>query len=54
MSKHNERAITILWERSCEVYKRPTGGNGYLSISDSTLTSCQKGSYLHIISPIIE
>ena len=25
--------------------KRPTGLNGHLSIRDSTLTSCQKGSY---------
>ena len=34
--------------------KRPTGLNGHLSIRDFTLASCQKGSYLYIISPIIE
>ena len=34
--------------------KRPTGLNGHLSIRDSTLTSCQKGTYLHINSYIIE
>ena len=34
--------------------KRPTGLNGHLSIRDFTLTSCQKGSYLYINSPIIE
>ena len=28
--------------------------NGHLSIRDFTLTSCQKGSYLYINSPIIE
>ena len=28
--------------------------NGHLSIEDSTLTSYQKGSYLHIKMPIIE
>ena len=27
--------------------KRPIGLNGHLSIRDSTLTSCQKGSYFH-------
>ena len=34
--------------------KRPIGLNGHLHIRDFTLTSCQKGSYLHINSPIIE
>ena len=34
--------------------KRPTGLNGHLSIRDFTLTSCQRGSYLDINSPIIE
>ena len=34
--------------------KRPNGLNGHLSIRDSTLTSCQKGSYLHINRTIIE
>ena len=34
--------------------KRPMGLNGHLSIRDFTLTSCQKGSYLYINSPIIE
>ena len=34
--------------------KRPTGLNSHLSIRDFTLTSCQKGSYLYINSPIIE
>ena len=34
--------------------KRPTGLNGHLSIRDFTLTSCQKGSYLYINSPIKE
>ena len=34
--------------------KRPTCLNGHLSIRDFTLTSCQKGSYLYINSPIIE
>ena len=34
--------------------KGPMGLNGHLSIRDCTLTSCQKGSYLHINSPIIE
>ena len=40
----------------CQVWlnKRPTGLNGHLSIRDFTLTSCQKGSYLYINSPIIE
>ena len=33
--------------------KRPTGLNGHLSIRDFTLTSFQKGAYLHINSPII-
>ena len=36
------------------INKRPTGLNGHLSIRDFTLTSCQKGSYLYINSPIIE
>ena len=31
--------------------KRPTGLNGHLSIGDFTLTSCQKGAYLHINKP---
>ena len=34
------------------VNKRPMDLNGHLSIRDSTLTSCQKGSYLQINSPI--
>ena len=34
--------------------KRPKGVDGHLSIKDSSLTSCQKGSYLHISCPIIE
>ena len=34
--------------------KRPTGLNGHLSIRYFTLTSCQKGSYLHKKGPIIE
>ena len=34
--------------------KRPTGLNGHLSITDFTLTSCWRGSYLYINSPIIE
>ena len=34
--------------------KRPTGLKDHLSIRDSTLTSCQKGSYLHINGIIIE
>ena len=34
--------------------KRPTGLNGHLSIGDFTPTSCQKGSYLYINSPIID
>ena len=34
--------------------KRPTGLNGHLSIRDFSLTSCQKGLYLYINSPIIE
>ena len=33
---------------------RPTGLNGHLIIRDSTPTSCQKGSYLHNDSPVIE
>ena len=37
-----------------KVNKRPTGLNGHLSIRDFTLTSCQKGSYLYINSPIIK
>ena len=36
------------------IKKRPTCLNGHLSIRDFTLTSCQKGAYLHINSPIIE
>ena len=39
---------------STKFNKRPTGLNGHLSIRDFTLTSCQKGSYLYINSPIIE
>ena len=34
--------------------KKPTGLKDHLSIRDSTLTSCQKGSYLHINRIIIE
>ena len=34
--------------------KLPICLNGHLSIKDSTLTSCQEGSYLNINSPIIE
>ena len=34
--------------------KRPTGFNGHLSKRDFTLTFCQKGSYLHNNSPIME
>ena len=34
--------------------KRPTGLYSHLSIRDSSLTSCLKGSYLHINNPIIE
>ena len=34
--------------------RRPKGLNGHLSIRDSTLTSCQNGSYLYIRYPIIE
>ena len=34
--------------------KRPKGLNGYPSIKDSTLTSCQKSLYLHISCPMIE
>ena len=33
---------------------RPTGLNGHLIIRDSTPTSCQKGSYLHNDSPVIQ
>ena len=33
--------------------KRPTGPYGHLRIRDCTLTSCQKGSYLHVNRPII-
>ena len=32
--------------------KKLIGLNGHLSIKDSTLTSCQNGSYLHTNSPI--
>ena len=34
--------------------KRSTGLRGLLSYRDFTLTSCQKGSHLHINSPILE
>ena len=34
--------------------KRSTGLNGHLSIQDFARTSCQRGSYLYINSPIIE
>ena len=34
--------------------KRTTDLNGHLSIRDSTVTSCQKGSHLHINRPLIE
>ena len=34
--------------------KRATGLNCHLSIRDFSLTSCQKGSYLYINSPIKE
>ena len=37
-----------------KINKRPKGLNGHLSIRNSRLTSCQKGSYLHIRCPIIE
>ena len=33
--------------------KRPTGPNGHLSIRVYKLTYRQKGSYLHMTSPII-
>ena len=50
--------IVDLLCKYCESFpienKRPTGLNGHLSIGDFTLTSCQKGSYLYINSPIIE
>ena len=36
------------------INKRTTGFNDHLSIRYNTLTSCQKGSYLYINSPIIE
>ena len=39
---------------SGEEDKRPSGLNGHLSIRDFSLTSCQRGSYLYINSPIIE
>ena len=34
--------------------KRHKGLNRHLSIRDSTMTSCQKSSYLHISCPIIQ
>ena len=34
--------------------KRSTGLKGHVGIKDSSLTSCQKGTYLHINSLIIE
>ena len=33
--------------------KRPTGLNRHLSISDFTLTPCQRGAYLHTNRPIV-
>ena len=33
--------------------KRPTGLKGHPSFRDFTLTTCQRGTYLHINSPII-
>ena len=38
----------------CRKNKRPRGIKGYLSIRNFSLTSCQKSSYLHISSHIIE
>ena len=37
-----------------KINKRPTGIKDHLSIRDSTLNSCQKGSYLQFNRPIIE
>ena len=34
-------------------YRRPKGINGHLGIRDFTLTSCHKGAYLYINSPIL-
>ena len=41
-------------DMAAHLNKRPTGLNGHLSIRDFTLTSCRKGSYLYINSPIKE
>ena len=51
---HNPKCITARMNSKQIFNKRPTGLNGHLSIRDFTLTSCQKGSYLYINSPIIE
>ena len=56
MSKNVENQVAgkkmnyISWK----INKWPTGLNSHLSIRDFTPTSCQKGSYLCINSPIIE
>ena len=42
--KINSTIVVIYWL----VNKRPMRPNGQLSNRDSTLTSCQKGSYLQI------
>ena len=50
--------IVFQWSRKLpqkiDFLKRPTGLNCHLSIRYFTLTSCQKGSYWHKNSPIIE
>ena len=47
--------ITNLFKNQLQIItinKRPKGLNGHLSIRDFTLSSCQKGAYLHINRPI--
>ena len=49
--------IRVILLKYCTFSSRttwPKGLNYHLSIRHSTLTSCQKGSYLHISCPIIE
>ena len=55
IAQNQEKSGIIRKIRKCLTdCKRPTGLNGHLSIRDFTLTSCQKGSYLNINSPIKE
>ena len=50
MSTHVNITPLLLKKKNKQEAHRPYG---HLSIRDFTLTSCQRGTYLHIKSPII-